>query len=201
MSTDFLVRKPCANNTFGIEIEGYALTGRVSSLMYTYKNFFYFTYDGSLRNGRLSEQDGMEMVSQPMPPKALKRAIDKLFKITLDGAGWEVNSNAGIHVHVSRKYLSNKKANTIAKFLMGLDPSICESVFGRRPNDYCTQRITDSKYVQVNMQHKDTIEFRVFASGNAEWAKYCVDCVEYLIKNAYHLNVAALCAFRDQYKL
>jgi len=73
-------------------------------------------------------------------------------------------------------------------------------LFGRPPNYYCRNFYDGtgvSRYRAVNITNDATIEFRMFRSGNAIWAGYCIDMVEYLIDNAFHLNCDALMAFHD----
>lgn len=54
-----------------------------------------------------------------------------------------------------------------------------------------------SRYCIVNVTNSKTIEFRMFASGNVKWAQYCVELVNYLVENAFHLNVDAFNAAVD----
>lgn len=52
----------------------------------------------------------------------------------------------------------------------------------------------------LNVEPKDTVEFRVFRSGDLKWAQYCVLLVEYIMENAKHLNKDAFFAFVDSHK-
>lgn len=190
-------RKTDTHKTMGIEIEClidiYSPTYVYPS---TYIGFFYASTDESISPGRLAADFvGTEFVSQPLSPKWLIKEINRLNKKI---AGWEYNSTCGIHIHVSRKWLSSKRAKLIHKFYCQLEDSDRGLLFGRGSNNYCTTDEWDSnRYCAINNQNSFTIEFRMFSSGNARWAAYCVQMVEYLIHNAKHLNFEAASAFRD----
>lgn len=188
-------RKPPISKSMGIELE--CVMSDTSSVSYDqYVGFFYTTRDGSIRYNWRNEIP-LEFVSMPLTPKWLKKEIDKLGK----KYQWTANHSCGIHIHVSQKWLSGKKAQAIAKFLEKEGDEMFELLFGRRPNYYCKNTFSlIDRYHAINFTNKDTIEFRMFKSGSPEWAKYCVDCVCYLIEHAYHLNVDACLAFRDLYK-
>lgn len=178
----------------GIEIEGY-VSHHLTPVSGTHEGFWYITYDGSIEPPY--GYSGREFISQPLMPQWLKKEIKKLYsKHTILS-----NRSCGIHIHVSRKWLSEKKAQAIYKFLSE-NKEHCALWFGREPNGYCDyERYGTTRYNAINNNNKATIEFRMFRSGNAEWATYCVDCVEYMINNAYRLNVDAFNAFRDCYDL
>ena len=187
-------RKPPHNKTVGIEIE--CLVDAHAVEYFQYYGFFYSTQDGSIGATRWT-QLGVEFVSQPLPVDMLCKQIDKLGKRFT----WECNSSCGIHVHVSREWLSLKKATAIYNWIKTLSNTEFETLFGRRPNHYCSIEgtIGRSRYLAVNTENTKTIEFRMFASGPADWAKYCVKMAEYLVVNAYHLNLDAALAFKDMY--
>ena len=186
-------REPPHNKTVGIEIECLVEVGDVKYRQHY--GFFYSTSDGSIEEGWLKR--GVEFVSQPLPVDMLCKQIDKLAK----RFSWEHNSSCGIHVHVSREWLSLKKAKAIYNWLKTLRDVEFENLFGRKPNYYCktSYELGSSRYLAVNIENKNTIEFRMFASGSADWAKYCVKMVEYLVVNANHLNLDAALAFKDLY--
>ena len=192
MNTNFLLRKPCTNKTLGIEIEGlsvaYITTG-------DYRGFWYVTTDGSIR-GDSYEQYGREFVSQPLTADHLKREIRKLHK----KYSLQFNSSCGVHVHASKKWVNEAKAEKIWKFIQTLKNDDCFDLFGRFPNRYCLTSphfARGARYHAINTTNEKTVEFRMFRSGNAQWCQYCVDMVVYLIENANHLNIDALYAFRD----
>lgn len=137
-----------------------------------------------------------EFVSQPLPPSWLVKEIKKLQKLCT----WGTNSSCGIHIHVSRKWLSEKKAKKISEFYSSLTKEERKEFFGREDNSYCEAHwSSSSRYMAVNVTNKATIELRMFASGDANWACYCVKLAEYLIRNANHLNIAALSAFKEMH--
>lgn len=192
-------RTPDSNKTMGIEIEcllrrrddsGELVT---QSVVGNHYGFFYCYEDGSIE-ADYSRQVGREFVSQPLPCGWLKKEIHKLSHKW----EWDQNSTCGVHVHVSRKWLSLKKATAIHAFLYGLSEDMRKYLFGRYRTMYCAYRskIGGTRYDSVNIENSQTIEFRMFRSGDAAWCCYCVDMVEYLIENAYHLNEDAVEAFR-----
>lgn len=195
MQTLYNWRKPPHGKTMGIEIE--TCVGRMNSGEYL--GFFYVTTDGSIDCPYFSNKYGREFVSQPLSPEWLKREIDKLFKKMIDP---EANDSCGVHIHVSKKWLTDKKAEAIYTFVKSLTETEFECLFGRRPNGYCRQvrEYSGDRYCAVNMSNSATQEFRMFKSGNAAWCKYCVDCATYMVENAYRLNKGAFFAFRDLYK-
>ena len=187
-------RKPPSNKAMGIEIETVLPKG--FNIPYgSYLNFFYVTRDGSIYHDYDLER-GVEFVSQPLTPVWLKREIHKLYNRV---NGWDNNNTCGIHIHVSRKWLSSEKASVIYKWLQSLTESEQINLFGRTDNGYCSyvERFASTRYAAINVENEHTIEFRMFRSGDNEWACYCVDMVEYLVQNAYKLNLDAAYAFRD----
>lgn len=189
-------RTPNTNKSMGIEIE--CLFDRSLNVpIYQHVGFFYFIDDGSLRTSW--DTVSREMVSQPLSAPWLKSEIRKLGR----KYKWSENSSCGVHIHVSRKWLSEARAKKIFKFLQGLTEIDMQDLFGRRPNGYCTlDRVSGyrDRYCAINTTNEKTIEFRMFSSGGPDWCCYCVDMVKYLIDNANTLNLSAICAFRDQYK-
>lgn len=197
MSSGLSVRKLVSNKSFGIEIECFFERDRCPST-YSYVGFFFMTTDGSIRTDSYS-QDDREMVSQPLPIKWLITEINRLEKKV---GKWLTNESCGIHVHVNRSSISMEKAKAIFKFYQECTAEEQEEFFGRKSNGYCRAfgTIGSSRYMAVNTTNPNTIEFRMFASGNAAWACYCVKMVGYLIHNAKHLNVEAVQAFVDSNK-
>lgn len=192
MTTLHQTRKAPHEKTIGIEIECLVLNPVARGC---HDGFFFAGTDGSImRYGE--EGTPVEFVSQPLTPEWLKKEIYKLHR----KYGISHNRSCGIHVHVSKGWCSTKRGLKIAKFLTMLRPEDMEYVFGRRPNDYCENTVArDAKYVAVNVSKTETVEFRSFCSGSAQWACYCVDLVCYLVRNHSTLNVDALMAFRDLY--
>lgn len=184
-------RKPPCGNTMGIEIE----TVTEEYIERGYRGFFYVTSDGSIRPTNYNHY-GVEFVSQPLTPPHLKREIDKLFKGLADAYP---NKSCGVHIHVSRKWISTEKAKLIKKFIQSFTDEEKVYFFGRVGNNYCkyTESYDGDRYQCINLSRDNTVEFRMFKSGDAKWCKYCVDCVQYLITHAKHLNKEAFYAFLD----
>jgi hypothetical protein len=194
-------RTPPHDRAIGIEVECFirddAFNKAERDNEYSdYYGFFYAAYDGSIQKPSW-DYVAKEFVSQPLTPSWLKKELKKLY----DTFPIEWNDSCGIHVHVSKKWLTNKKAEAIQKWIASLSEEQFRELFGRWPNSYCSQ--TDgstSRYRAVNVTNEKTNEFRVFSSGGLRWAQYCVDMAEYLVKNAYHLNYEAALAFKDMVK-
>lgn len=200
MYSDFKVRTPVHNRAIGIEIEGFVNDVDSPLINYgAYTGFFSMQRDGSIDTDNWSQRS-VEFVSQPLSVEWMKKEIYKLYKKYPTFAS---NRSCGIHVHVSRKWLSEKKAKTVYHFLQSLSGEQFETLFGRMPNMYCETSAVwgRTRYAAINNENISSIEFRMFKSGNAEWACYCVDMVKYLIDNAYRLNIDAIMAFRDIYKV
>jgi len=189
-------RTPASNKSLGIEIECLVLNDWHYDNSGKHHGFFYATTDGSIMPpwGR----KGQEFVSQPLTKDWLKKEIVKLN----NKVSWQWNSSCGIHIHVSRKWLSIKKAKALYMWMCGLEVDDQQLLFGRRGNTYCrysTVQWEASRYSAINTTNKETIEFRMFASGDVKWAQYCVDMADYLVRNANHINVEAARAFHDLY--
>jgi hypothetical protein len=186
-------RKPRSSRAIGIEIECYVSSNPRGS----YLGFFYAGNDESIQNPYGTY--AVEFVSQPLTVPWLNKEIVRLWK----KHQWEANSTCGIHLHVSRKWCAQEKALLIYKFVEDLwinHRLMYLNTFGRAPNHYCNMEPPDkngSRYVVINTTNKDTVEFRLFTSGDARWAQKCVLTVDWLLTNAKHLNVDALEAFLD----
>ena len=193
MNTLENVRKAPASKTMGIEIEMCVQYSHMEDS--SYFGFFYRGYDGSIR--RNHGTSGVEWVSQPLTFNWMKKEIGKLYK-KLDGK-FSVNGSCGIHVHVSRKWCSEKKAEAIYETLKELSGDDLYHIFGRSSTQW-TDEPFGNRYCLVNNNPEKTIEFRMFKSGDEKWAQYCVDCVKYMVENAFHFTADGLRAFRDMYK-
>lgn len=190
-------RTPPHDRAIGIEVECFIhqcvwWKAQEDNQYSSYFGFFYAGNDGSINE--VYGHVGKEFVSQPLTPEWLKRELKKLydiFPIKWDGS-------CGIHVHVSKNWLTNKKAEAIQKWIGTLSDGQFEELFGRRPNGYCMKTgPKNERYRAVNVTNTKTNEFRMFSSGDCAWAQYCVDMAEYLVKNAYHLNFDAATAFKE----
>lgn len=199
-------RTPNTNKAMGIEIECIVRTRDEERNLIAcpiegrHYGFFYATNDGSI-DVPWGSRDivGREMVSQPLSAEWLKKEINKLAK----RFSWEENESCGVHIHVSRKWLSREKAKLIYSFMQSLTEAQRVELFGRDASGgFCGVQFPygTSRYSAMNDDNKATIEFRVFKSGDAKWCCYCVDMVQYLIENARQLNIDAILAFRDSYE-
>jgi hypothetical protein len=194
-------RTPNTNKAMGIEIECFFLhrwEDDISIPEYTHVGFFYAHTDASI-NTPSWRDIAREFVSQPLSAPWLKKEIHKLSRKL---PTWSTNESCGVHIHVSRKWLSDQRAQKIWDFVKSLPTADFYDFFGRKPNEYClvTGRLGATRYQTINTTNTNTIEFRMFKSGDPKWCCYCVDMVEYLINNANQLNISAVSAFRDQYK-
>lgn len=179
MNTLEKVRKAPHAKTMGIELECIVTFSDFEKVMNQFVGFFYAGNDGSIRpdySGGGSR--GIEFVSQPLPYSALLREIDRLNKRVI----WRHNESCGIHVHVSRHWLNDVRAIRLQKSICALTNSEFASLFGRRPNDYCLRTARHTRYCAVNTTNSHTIEFRMFASGDAAWAKECLRRVKLLVE-------------------
>lgn len=185
-------RTPPHRKTMGMELECYFPE------YIEWEYFFGFWYSTTDRSIKSENNYGREFVSQPLTPEWLIKEIKRLPKILQ--TTWETNGSCGIHIHVSREWLTKKKANEIWGFLKTLwknHPDIYEEAFGRKPNEYCRcdGALEGTRYKAINTLNASTIEFRMFASGGVEWAITCVKTAKYLVDHAHHLNIEAFSAF------
>lgn len=193
MNTLKKVRKAPSNKTMGIEIEGLVLEDATD--LGEWLGFFYRGYDMSIRT--IGRYEAVEFVSQPLTYDWLTKETRKLFK-RIEG-NWVSNDSCGIHVHVSKKWFSDKKAKEVYTLLNDLTEDDIKHIFGRYLSRW-TQEIFGQRNCTVNITNKFTNEFRVFASGNTvEWALYCLACTKYMVEHAHHLTADGLRAFRDCY--
>lgn len=187
-------RTPDSNMTLGMELECVVSDPNRQWTYDTHQGFWYLTSDGSISPNNWAD-NGVEFVSQPLPAAWLKKEINRLAK----RFQWYTNRTCGIHIHVSRKWLTTAKAKKIYTFYQELIQSEREELFGRPSNEYCRYQSAwnSTRYNAVNNENDKTIEFRMFNSGDAKWARYCVDMAVWLIRNANHLNIDAAYAAHE----
>lgn len=178
------VRKAPCRNTMGIELEcfvNYIPINQVKDF-YRHHGFFYAGSDVSILAP--SGQDSVEFVSQPLTPRWLER---ELFKLKKRVGHWDVNDSCGIHVHVNKEWLSDRKAEVLFASLCKVTEDFSwrtmQEVFGREGNSYCIWGNTYSRYRAINIRPQHTVEFRMFSSGDERWAIYCVRLVEWMVNN------------------
>lgn len=192
-----IFRKPDSNKTLGVEVECFLNRGIEEPQYYTHYGFWYVQEDGSLIRPSW-DHNAYELVSQPLPAEWLKKEVHKLYRKLSP----TVNESCGLHIHVNRKWLSEQRALLIAKFIKGLQREQVIELFGRYSERYADPAELQGRYVAVNRTNSETVEFRLFAaSDKPEWVCYCVDLAVYLIQNAKRLNIDAIMAFYDQYKV
>lgn len=201
MQSLYSFRKPDSNKTLGIEWEMFINREKLARID-GYSGFFYIARDGSIEGCYTPGYLGREIVSQPLPAAWLVSELARwVKKNNLSSSDITPNDSCGIHIHVSRKWLTIPNAEKIHNFISTMARDDLKMLFGRHPNYYCRVggRIGDSRYLAVNTQPTKTIEIRSFASGDLKWAQWCVLFAEYLVVNAKHLNAEACRAFYDLY--
>ena len=173
---------------FGLEIE---LSGKTTCedeedakklLEKLPENEFYAIHDGSIR--------GVEIVSHPMSYKHIQ-TIDwgNFFQLAKELKYDNRDHCAGLHIHISKDWFGGHQSETLTKIIYLVYKykyRITEEIADREPNEYCeydhsTMKAVndndifetykqfslkydneDGKYSAININHKDTYEFRVF---------------------------------------
>lgn len=137
----------------------------------------YCKHDGSLSSG-------FEIVTHPMTFEYHQTLNYKLLFKTLSDLGYRSHdtTTCGMHVHVNRNYFGSTKLEQdlcISKLLYLLEKfwDKVETVARRKSNSYATRFLLEEndspldlyakskdskKYGAVNLQHKDTVEIRIF---------------------------------------
>lgn len=172
-----MIRKPAHNKTMGIEIEcildaehGYRHANLVRN---RHHGFFYAGHDGSISTSFRRDEFGVEFVSQPLPFEWLCKEVSRLGK----RFQWVTNDSCGIHVHVSRQWVSMNRLNKLMDRIYLFDYDQTRELFGRMFNQYNRpphRYERDSRYCAINLTNPHTVEFRMFRSGDAAWAKECL---------------------------
>lgn len=190
MGSLYDVRKPPHQRTMGIELEC-IIDDKAWNVCKSggFWQFWYFTTDGSIDVPWGHRLYGAELISQPLPYEALIKQIKRLHKKIGD---WQHNESCGIHVHVSRKMFCSYRRREWLDFLCTLTSDQTKSLFGRASNTYCDPW-SDNKYCAINSQHDATYEFRMFSSGNADWAIECVKRTYRMTLYRGPLNYDAVC--------
>lgn len=137
-------------------------------------NHCHIVHDGSL-------DDGFEIVTQPCTIEYHKTLLyEEMFK-SLQSMGFKESPTTGLHVHINRNFFGSNNSEVdlnIAKILQ-LVNNHWEyiKIVARRQNSRYAKQFKDSssfmrlyssslqegKYCCVNLMHKNTIEFRMFA--------------------------------------
>lgn len=151
MNTLHNVRKAPIAKAMGIEIELICRRKYIPD----WCGFFYKGSDASI-DYSWSEY-GYEFVSQPLTYEWMQRELKKLYKL-LDSLDYYENTSCGIHIHVSKKWFSDKKAKAVWEFIKTLPVVDYGDLFGRQPNQYCLNReeYEGCRYHAINMSNTHT---------------------------------------------
>ena len=173
---------------FGLEIE---LSGKTTCedeedtkklLEELPENEFYAIHDGSI--------NGIEIVSHPMSYKHIQTINwDSFFQLAKELKYDNEDHHAGLHIHISKDWFGGHQSETLTKIIYLVYKykyRITEEIADREPNEFCeydhstTKAVNDNdifetykqfslkydnedgKYSAINIDHKDTYEFRVF---------------------------------------
>ena len=155
--------------------------------------------DGSIGNG-------FEVVTCPATPDIHL----EIFKTFYESKPYEINDgpHVGMHIHVSRKPLSDLTVGKLTAFMNNVENSLdITKVAGRKLNRYCNQSYRTITYTQrngkysgdrfntLNLRNKETIEFRIFKTPLTfkefkSKVEFCQALVEYCkpCSTSYKLN-------------
>ena len=166
---------PGRNLWLGFEIEVRSLPGDRRSDVEVLKNFsdlIYMKYDGSL-----NEQDGFEIVSLPMSAQFLRSFVPKL-SAKMEGLmlkGHSAGEGYGMHIHVSRRALSQLHQAKLIFFMSDINRELLVTVAQREDAEWCEiknkrmrarELFEDlDKYQALNILHEKTLEYRIFRSN------------------------------------
>lgn len=122
-------------------------------------------FDGSLRNGK-------ELITHPATLDVYKKLTPhflKAFRLMSVANFTDCNSRAGGHIHVSRRVFGKdmetreKNVDRLIAWVYANKDSFKK--FAMRDSQYATYNNTrtNDKYVAINTNHRNTIEFRMFS--------------------------------------
>ena len=157
-----------------LEIQGWQRDDFCKKMKNEYGNedIFYMKEDGSL-----NDEEGVEIVSQPMTYNFIKKSshFSRLFKL-LDEYSMNDTCGCGLHFHLDREYCDkdNNNIGSIIDCIVNTFSNFFENVGGRKFNSFC-QKSEDklfgdwgkrnySRYYAVNFENSNTIELRFCAS-------------------------------------
>lgn len=160
------LRKLVHSKSFGIEIE--CLVASMAFRRCKHYGMFYADIDSSIDENFGTK--GVEFTSQPLPYGWLIKEIAKLWK----KYPWQHNESCGIHVHVNRGMISEKRIKKLRSCLFDMPRNEIVSLFGRYSPDYANPYNLHSRYSAINICNEKTVEFRMFPSGDYKWAQECV---------------------------
>lgn len=82
---------------------------------------------------------------------------------TLLGCNGKDQVGVGMHIHVSRKAFPEQIWRNLAAYIYANEEEISR-LAGRPANRWCRYRFKNDRYVAVNFQNRNTVEFRMFKS-------------------------------------
>lgn len=125
----------------------------------------------SVNNKALFKEDsscGIELVTVPLLPKQMINLISNL-----EIAQLGVDSTCGVHIHVSRKYLTQFQLGGLVVFMNHPhNLKYIQQIAGRESNRFCKQvpgkqtTVSTDRYEMVNLTNSATVEIRIFAGTN-----------------------------------
>lgn len=154
----------------GCELEVETLNEKLCRYFYYDENnckcFFYPKRDGSL-----SEDYGLEIVSYPMTYNRIISVWKQLFECIKNNA--KITYDCGFHVHIDRNYL-NARCKRNLDYILNNFKDFGYDIAQREYNTYCDAvyknreewgvRNAIDRYEAVNFQNKNTVEVRIFSS-------------------------------------
>lgn len=143
-------------------------------IQHTYKDFAFAKHDGSMFNG-------FEVVSIPLSRDAHATRWIPFLEAAREN-GLQIRNSCGMHVHVSREWLTplqigkmlafvcNPKNEDFMKIIAGRKPPVIKSKNypdGKAYAEMSPKKITDvtkhrDRYSALNLVNPETIEFRIF---------------------------------------
>lgn len=155
------------------------------------RNFCITKHDGSIK------PKGFEIVSAPATIDFHKKIWDVFFTYAKKRKCFVINSTCGMHVHVSRRALSNDDIELICYFIYNRDNyDIVKLIAGRQSNFFCDFKHNcgnDIKYTAINRLPSNTIEFRIFKATLDKLSFYknieFCDCLINFVKNKHKFQV------------
>ena len=147
---------------------------------------------------------GVELVSVPLPPAEMLEFIDGL---EIDHL--KVDSKCGVHIHISRKYLSQSQLGGLVVFMNHPDNLwYVETVANRSPNSYCKQipgksdTMSTDRYEMVNLTNSATVEIRIFAGTNSKetlkgYVEWLLDLLKWLGTNPTSFSAETFIAYSN----
>jgi hypothetical protein len=180
----------------GIEAEFSAFNqGLIDMAISSFEGKAMFKWDSSC---------GIELVTVPLPPEDMLSFIDNIGIHQM-----YADSNCGVHIHISRKYLSQSQLGGLVVFMNHPDNLwYIETIAGRSPNRYCKHlpgkedTISNDRYEMVNLTNSQTVEIRIFAGTNSTitlrgYVEWLLDLIEWLDSNPLSFSAEAFIAYNN----